>query len=160
MDSEKTAGAESAKNTEARGEESEVDRSFQLIQDTLGAMHYAADVRRVYAEPVEHGETLVIPAAEIVTLVGMGSGAGTGSRVDPESGRRVEGGSGGGGGGGGKSFARPVAVVVASPQGVRVEPVIDLTKIGLAALTAAGFMLAAYMRMVSPKRALKELKGE
>jgi uncharacterized spore protein YtfJ len=56
-------------------------------------------------------------------------------------------GGGGGGGGGGRVFSRPVAVVVASPEGVRVEPVLDVTKIALAALTAGGFMLATLARM-------------
>jgi hypothetical protein len=34
--------------------------------------------------------------------------------------------------------------------------VIDPTKIALAALTAAGFMMATMLRMANPRRALKE----
>jgi hypothetical protein len=45
-----------------------------------------------------------------------------------------------------------VAVVIASPEGVRVEPVVDPTKIALAALTAAGFMLGMFFRMSNPRR--------
>lgn len=43
--------------------------------------------------------------------------------------------------------ARPVAIVIASPEGVRIEPVVDFTKIGLALITAWGFMLSMIMRM-------------
>jgi len=56
-------------------------------------------------------------------------------------------GGGGGGGGGGKTLARSVAVIVSSPEGVEIRPVIDVTKIALAALTAAGFVWAAMRKM-------------
>jgi hypothetical protein len=49
-------------------------------------------------------------------------------------------------------------VIIADPQGVRVEPVVDITKIALAALTAAGFMLATMMRMSNPRRMMKDLQ--
>lgn len=38
-------------------------------------------------------------------------------------------------------------MVVATPEGVEVKPVFDYTKILLAALTAAGFVLAAWRGM-------------
>jgi uncharacterized spore protein YtfJ len=113
-----------------------------------------AHVDHVYGDPVQHGDTTIIPAAEV--LVGMGFAAGFGSGAD-EAG---DGGGGGGGGGGGRTLSRPVAIIIASPEGVRVEPVIDPTKIALAALTAAGFMMATMLRMASPKRALKNLRAE
>ena len=65
-------------------------------------------------------------------------------------------GGGGGGGGGGKTLSRPVAVVIASPEGVRVEPVYDITKIYMAAITAAGFMLAMLVRFMRPTRLFKK----
>jgi hypothetical protein len=45
-----------------------------------------------------------------------------------------------------------VAVIVASPSGVQVQPVIDVTKVALAALTAAGFMVGMMLRMLRPPR--------
>jgi hypothetical protein len=45
-----------------------------------------------------------------------------------------------------------VAVIVASPEGVRVQEVVDPTKIALAALTAAGFMIGMMARMMRPRR--------
>jgi hypothetical protein len=38
-------------------------------------------------------------------------------------------------------------VIIASPEGVRIDPVIDITKLGLAGLTALGFMLSVLARM-------------
>ena len=78
----------------------------------------------------------------------MGFGVGTGSGQD----EKLQGGSGSGGGGGGWNFSRPVAVVVASADGVHVQPVIDVTKIALAALTAAGFMFGLLVKMTRPQR--------
>jgi len=68
---------------------------------------------------------------------GMGGGKDQGANV----------GGGGGGGGGGRAFARPVAAIVVTPNGVRVKPIVDVTKIALAALTAFGFMFAMVARM-------------
>ena len=54
----------------------------------------------------------------------------------------------GGGGGGGNATARPVAVIHVSPEGVKVEPVVDVTKTALAFFTMLGsiFMIAGKMR--------------
>jgi uncharacterized spore protein YtfJ len=60
-------------------------------------------------------------------------------------------GGGGGGGGGGRVLSRPVAIIIASPDNVRVEPVVDVTKISLAALTAGGFILGMLLRMLRGK---------
>jgi hypothetical protein len=45
-----------------------------------------------------------------------------------------------------------VAVIISSPEGVRVEPVVDVTKISLALFTTLGFMVGMYLRMLNPKR--------
>jgi hypothetical protein len=47
---------------------------------------------------------------------------------------------------------------VASPEGVRVDPVFDLTKIALAGLTAGAFMIGMLARLRNPREALKELQ--
>ncbi len=126
-------------------------RGIEVVQATLEKfLDEAPDVNAVYGKPVKNGETVVIPAAETLTLLGFGAGYGGGS--DERGGAT---GGGGGGGGGGRSFSRPVAVIIASPEGVRVEPVVDVTKIALAALTAGGFMLATLMRMTRPRRRLR-----
>jgi uncharacterized spore protein YtfJ len=132
-----------------RPENAAGDRAARVMERLLAA----ADVSRVYGEPIRHGDTLLIPAAEVLTIAGFGTGSGAGVRPDPrgEPGR----GAGGGGGGGGRTLARSVAVIVASPEGVRVEPVFDFTKIALAALTAAGFVWASWRGMAKPRRFLR-----
>jgi uncharacterized spore protein YtfJ len=128
------------------------EAGLDMIQNTLETFLAAADVESVYKEPIQHGDTLIIPAAEVVA--GMGFGIGHGRGGDDEGG----GGSGTGGGGGGRVFSRPVAVIISSPEGVRVDPVFDLTKIALAGLTAGAFMFGMLARLRNPKEALKDLQ--
>ncbi len=78
---------------------------------------------RVFREPVRVGDTVVIPAAAIMFGGGFGFGG------DHEN--------NGGGGGGGWNDGRPVAVIEAGPAGVRVRPIVDLTRIGLTIVAAA-----------------------
>jgi uncharacterized spore protein YtfJ len=123
------------------------------LADVTGMMEKlleAAAVSKVYGEPIRHGDTLLLPAAEVLTVAGFGLGSGSGVAVQ----RRQEKsrGGGGGGGGGGRILARSVAVIVASPEGVRVKPVLDFTKIALAALTAAGFVAANWKGMARPRK--------
>jgi uncharacterized spore protein YtfJ len=132
-------------------EVSSVTDAMDVIDLTMERFMDTASVDLVYGEPVEHGDTMIIPTAEI--LVGLGFGAGYGGGSSPKQEDEGEGyGEGGGGGGGGRTFSRPVAIVVSSPEGVRVEPVVDITKIALGFLTAAGFMTGMILRMLSPKR--------
>lgn len=117
------------------------ERAAAVIERMLDA----ADVTKVYGEPVRHGDTMLIPAAEVLAVAGFGMGSGRGTSTD-RAGSPIRGG-GGGAGGGGRSFARAVAVIVATPDGVEVRPVLDFTKIALAALTAAGFVMASWRGM-------------
>lgn len=127
-------------------ESAEALLAIQSMETTMSEFFEVADVAKVYGESVENGDVTVIPAGEVISAMGFGIGAGSGSGGGAEEGGS---GTGSGGGGGGWTQSRPVAVIVASPAGVQVEPVIDVTKIGLAALTAAGFMIATLMRMTS-----------
>lgn len=138
----------------------EEETSIQAVQDTLESFLEAASIDVVYGEPVENAGQLIIPTAEVIAGLGfgMGYGYGSGESPDDEEGRMTGSGAGGGGGGGGKIISRPVAVVISSSEGVRVEPVVDATKIAIAALTAFGFMAAMVMRMLQPEKALKEMK--
>lgn len=127
--------------------------SLILIEDTMDKFIATADVEKVYGKPIKNGETLILPTAEILCAMGFGVGSGSGNQMDGEEKNQSEGSfGGGGGGGGGRVLSRPVAVVIASPEGVRVEPVIDPTKIALALLTAAGFMMSMLFRMMRGPR--------
>src|SRR5262245_58506085 len=124
------------------------NQSINTIQTTLDTFLSAADVEAVYGSPVSQGENVVIPAAEVLSLVGFGLGSGGGSQGTTEN---ANAGSGAGGGGGGRVLARPVAAIIMSPDGVRVEPIVDVTKIALAMFTTLGFMTALLTRMRGTK---------
>ena len=129
------------------------ESGLDVYQDTMEEFLAAADVRVVYGEPIMHDDTMIIPTAEVLCGVGFGVGSGSGSSAEENPDKPMQG-AGSGGGGGGRILSRPVAVVVASPEGVRVEPVVDITKIALAALTAVGFMVGMMFRMSSRRHAL------
>ena len=121
---------------------------LETIQNTMDTFLRAGNVEAVYGAPIRQGEAIVIPAAEVLSIAGFGLGSGSGSRGDADPGQT---GSGSGGGGGGRVFARPVAAIVISPGGVRVEPVVDVTKLALAALTTLGFMASLLRQMTRSK---------
>ncbi len=122
-------------------------KAIDLVQETMHKFLDVADVSRVYGEPVKHEDATIIPAAEVVAAMGFGAGYGAGGPGVQAGDAESATGAGGGGGGGGKAFSRPVAVIIASSDGVRVEPVIDPTKVALTALTALGFMFATIAKM-------------
>jgi uncharacterized spore protein YtfJ len=120
----------------------------------LEKLTHVAQPDVVYSRPIQEGPYTVITASEVT--VGFGFGFAGGGGWSP--GERVEGdvtdgaasenaGGGGGGGGGGSSMARPVAVVSIGPDGVKVEPVVDVTKLGLAFATAVGGIFLMFSRM-------------
>ena len=132
------------------------ETGLDVIQNTMEEFLATSDVRVVYGEPIQHDDTMIIPTAEVLCVLafGIGSGSGTNADQNPE---KPSQGSGSGGGGWGRALSRPVAVVVASPEGVRVDPVVDLTKIALAGLTALGFMVGMMFRMSSRRHALPDI---
>ncbi len=97
----------------------------------------AMNVDKAFGPARVIGEFTVIPVAEVAG--GLGGGFGTG--------RDQTGAAGGGSGGGGGVAVRPIAALVVGPEGVRVQPVFDLTRIGLAALTTVAFGLAWTLRL-------------
>lgn len=118
-------------------------KSLDMLEKTLYQFLKSAEASAVYGEPVREGDVLLLPTAEVVAVLGFGVGEGGGS--GPEG---TGGGSGEGGGGGGKTYARPVSVVVVSPQGVEVKHILDVTKVALAALTTWGFIVGMALRML------------
>ena len=144
-----------------------VRRGAEARSQALQRLLSAADViARSSASRSRRVSYTVIPAAEIASGGGFGSGMGFGSLRtamrwsrespgQPGAGRlpratsslpMLEGGGGGGGGGGG-AMGRPVAVIVVGPDGVKVKPVLDMTKLALTAIGAWGAVAALSLRM-------------
>ncbi len=112
----------------------------------LDKVFAAARPGLVFSAPVVAGAYTVIAASEVVA----GGGFGLGGSEAPPADRGITGGHGGGGGGG--ASTRPVAVIVIGPDGVKVKPIIDVTKIALAGITAWGAMGLMLARMVGGSR--------
>lgn len=126
--------------TAATAEPAEVLSSLDVVQSTFDRFLTTASVNSVFAKPVRQGDTVVITAAEVFSGIAFGLGEGSGQQGEQKGG-------GSGGGGGGRTFSRPVAVVVCTPNGVSIQPVMDRTKLWMAAITAAGFMLVTLSKM-------------
>ena len=129
--------------------------AIKATQESHEELLKTAGPGMAFGRPVKSGDTTIIPTSEVLVFSGFGYGSGYGQGIEQEGVGSSDGG-GGGGGGGGKTLSRPVAVVVVSPQGVRVEPIYDITKIYMAAITAAGFMLAMLVKMMRPMRKFKK----
>lgn len=143
-----------------------MEKAFEIIKENISGPEAANELMSqmftvtrpdaVFAQPMTQGEYTAINASEV--SVGLGFGYGSGGGLGPEeedegrerSGQQV-GGFGSGGGGGGSAMARPVAVIEIGPHGVRVEPIVDPTKIVMAFFTAFGamFMMLARMRKLA-----------
>lgn len=108
----------------------DTDQPAERLAAPLQALFGEADPSTVFSDPIEVGDSVVITAAAWDRAGGFGWGGGGG-------GEGAQAGTGMGGGGGGSSEGRPVAVIRLSPDGVAVEPVVDLTKIAVTGLLAA-----------------------
>lgn len=110
----------------------------EKAHELIGRLFDVAKPGAVFSEPVTEGEYTVITAAELHVGMGAGFGGGGGAASDPDDAEGDEEsgiGYGGGGGGGGTATSRPVAAIIIGPNGVRVEPIVDPTKIAVAFFT-------------------------
>jgi uncharacterized spore protein YtfJ len=123
----------------------------QVVHHTLENFLSTASSEAVYHEPIKHGNTLIIPTAEVVSFLGFGVGGGESSEKEIDS---------GGGGGGGSVYSRPVAVIISAPEGVRIEPVFDLTKIALAGMTTGLLMFGMIGRFWSLSKKIQGIQDD
>jgi len=86
-----------------------------LIKTTLG------EIEKVLSTKTVVGEPLTIEGINLIPLIsaGFGFGAGGGSG----KGEAKQKGEGTGGGAGGGAWVKPVAVIIVSKEGVKVEPI-------------------------------------
>jgi uncharacterized spore protein YtfJ len=138
------------------------DRAAEQAPKMLEKILAAAQPGAVFGQPVDAGGYTLITASEVTSGGGFGAGMGRGPASKPDAkqappaetaqpAQRPIKGSGLGGGGG--SMGRPVAVIAVGPNGVTVRPIVDLTKIALAALTASAALLGMRRAMRRARRA-------
>jgi uncharacterized spore protein YtfJ len=142
-----------------------VEKEAENRGQTLERLLATADASKVFSEPVTSGEYTVITAAEVGSGGGFGSGMGFGSaqmrkrgaktdQAVPQEDRSSEAnpeGFGGGGGGGGGSGARPVAAIVIGPEGVVVQPIIDVRRLALTALFGLAILTNTYVKLAKKR---------
>ncbi len=133
-------------------------------QEILEKFVETARPSSVFAPPLTAGDYTVITASEVYAGMGVGFGGGGGSAPaapkEPASDQPpaespktdaaelpAGSGVGYGGGGGGVTMGRPVAAITIGPDGVRVEPIVDATKVALAFFTTIGAMALLFSRM-------------
>jgi uncharacterized spore protein YtfJ len=128
-----------------------IDKAHQQAATMLEKIFAAAQPGAVYGQPVASERYTVITAAEVTSGGGFGMGMGIGppprpgsraapmAQAAPPEDRQTSGAGGIGGGGG--SMGRPVAIIAIGPDGVTIKPVVDVTKVALAGLTAWATML-------------------
>ena len=135
----------------------------QQGREQLAAMidriYGAARPGAVFGEPVTSGGYTVITAQEISSGGGFGTGGGFGSDgaganppadgedAPPAAAKNPASGGGGGIGGGGGAMSRPVAAIIIGPDGVRIEPIVDRTKVAITLISTILAMVAVAGKM-------------
>jgi uncharacterized spore protein YtfJ len=97
----------------------EKDTVESLVKTTLGEIEKVLGSKTVVGEPLNVGESTIIPLISVG--FGFGGGGGTGKGEGKQKGEGMGEGLGGGGGAGGG--ARPVAVIIVDKDGARIEPI-------------------------------------
>lgn len=134
------------------------EKTSEQVSSLFERIFAAAHSEAVYSKPVQSGNYTVITASEVTSGGGFGSGGGIGPELPlsmlkkrPDEAvsdaEQINSGGGSGIGGGGGSTGRPVAVIILGPEGVTVKPVLDVTKIALAGVTAGIVMLTTLRKM-------------
>jgi uncharacterized spore protein YtfJ len=112
----------------------------QSVARVIDKIFAAAQPGSVFSQPVVTGSVTIITASEVVATGGAGFGADAHDQ-------------GGGSGSGGFSMGRPVAAIIVDADGrVKIEPIVDATKIALAGIAAWGSLLILLARWVRASR--------
>lgn len=97
-----------------------------------------------FGEPVTSGDRTVIPVATVSYGFGFGSGGG----------QSHEGETGSGAGGGGGARTRGIGAIEVSPDGVRIHPLRDETRIAI-----AGIVMAFVATLIVARTLVKLVRG-
>jgi uncharacterized spore protein YtfJ len=86
-----------------------------LVKTTLGEIEKVLSTKTVVGEPVKIEGVTLVPL--IKAGFGFGAGAGSGKGESRQKGEGTGGGTGGG------AYIRPIAVIIITKEGVKMEPV-------------------------------------
>jgi uncharacterized spore protein YtfJ len=105
--------------------------SIEPIEDMLKRLNVGA----VFGEPIKEGDATILPVASV--SYGFGYGAGRGHSPTAADAPETTAGEGEGGGGAGK--AAPQGIIRITPDGVKFEAIMDLTRISLAGIALSAW---------------------
>jgi len=111
--------------------------SLNKLFDAIEKATETASWRAAFGEPQVAEDKTIIPVAQVGYGFGLGFGHGTGpseTEGEPPS-------EGEGGGGGGGASAKPLGVIVVTPEHVYFEEVEDASKIALAGIGVAALFI-------------------
>jgi len=117
-----------------------IDRLFAAVEGFRDAAHW----RSAFGEPQVVGDKTLIPVAKVSYGYGLGFGQGTGE--PEEEGKPASGGEGGGGGG--TARAKPLGVIVVTPEEVYFEETADEGKIAIAGILVGAFFIWQFAKTV------------
>jgi len=120
-----------------------LNKLFEVVEQARDT----ATWRAAFGEPESVGDRTVMPVAQVSYGFGLGFGSGT-APTDEED-RPASTGEGGGGGGG--ASAKPLGVIVVTPENVYFEEVRDDTKI---AILGTGMVALAIWQIAKTLRAI------
>lgn len=101
-------------------EETQVQRMLQSIVQAVEQIR----VETAFGRPLQIGEHIVIPIAEVCYGFGYGAGRAPGEEKETV----------GGGGGGVCGQVRPMGYIRVSPGGIVFEPAVDVSRLGMAGI--------------------------
>jgi len=122
--------------------------SLNKLFESVDKARDTAQWQAAFGQPHVVGDKTLIPVAQ--ATYGFGLGFGSGGEAPEEEGEP----SGGAGGGGGAS-AKPLGVIVVTPEGVCFEETMDSAKIalsGMALVAFIAFQFAKTVRVISGRK--------
>jgi len=120
-------------------------KPLEMSDKTVEKLAELARPHGVYSAPVISGAYTVITASEVFGGGGFGFGNAPSSGEQPTTAGAGE--PVGGAGGGGGFYARPVASIVIGPEGVKIQPIADATKIAIAVMSVWAGVAVMAIRM-------------
>jgi uncharacterized spore protein YtfJ len=132
------------------------------VERTLGRITQVATAGAVFGQPTERGEYTVIPCAKVSLGLGLGSGSGSAPAATAEQGQEGKAqsqGQGEGAGGGGGASGRPIAVIVVSREGVRVRPIVDVTRVVVTSMATASVLALAIAQLGIARRRSQAIRA-
>jgi uncharacterized spore protein YtfJ len=132
-----------------------MEAEIKRLLDVIGEMREKADVNAVFSEPMTVEGRTIVPVARVA--YGFGMGIGHMAMAEPEAEAEMgmalpqdqevtERDDSTGGRGGGAMVARPFAVIEVTPEGTRVEPIVDEQKLALAGSLLIGWSVFCLAR--------------